>query len=226
MPKLIIPFLVASCALFGQNVEQMNSRTKVKFLPLGDSYTICEGAQWKESWPYLLTENVKKAGIDIELLGNPSVTGYTTDQLIEEELPLFDQLKPNFVTLLIGVNDYVRGRTKKEFSLKLRKILDHVQEHLPDKSKVILITIPDYSVTPGGAQYAQGRDVNKGIAEFNDMIRSEADERQLPLVDIFPSTLKMKDNPSLIASDGLHPSAKEYANWEVMIREVAFRMWK
>ena len=201
-------------------------KKEIRFLPLGDSYTICEGAKWEESWPFLLTKNLNKAGLEIELLANPSVTGYTTDQLIREELPVFDKLKPDFVTILIGVNDYVQGLTNQQFSDKLAFILDHVQKQLPDPSKIILIPIPDYSVTPAGAQYAHGRNVNQGITRYNDIIKAEALKRKLPLVDIFPSTLKMKNNPSLICEDGLHPSAEEYANWEVLIRKAAFEMLK
>lgn len=201
-------------------------KEEIRFLPLGDSYTICEGAKWEESWPFLLTQHLRDAGFPIKLLGNPAVTGYTTDQLISEELPVFDKLKPTFVTILIGVNDYVQGRSSQQFSDKLIFVLDHVQKHLPNPNKIILITIPDYSVTSGGAQYARGRDVHQGIMQFNNIIKAEASKRKLPVVDIFPSTLKMKTDPSLISEDGLHPSAKEYANWEVLIREVALGMWE
>jgi lysophospholipase L1-like esterase len=201
-------------------------KKEIRFLPLGDSYTICEGAKWEESWPFLLTKHLNDEGIPIQLLGNPSVTGYTTDQLIREELPVFDRLKPDFVTILIGVNDYVQGRTDQQFSDKLAFILDYVQKQLPDTKKNILITIPDYSVTPAGAQYAHGRDVHKGITRYNEIIKTEAAKRKLLVVDIFPSTLKMKNDPSLISEDGLHPSSKEYANWEVMIRKAYLENWR
>lgn len=208
-----------------ETMSQMRKK-EIRFLPLGDSYTICEGAKWEESWPFLLTKHLNDAGINVKLLGNPSVTGYTTDQLIREELPVFDKLKPDFVTVLIGVNDYVQGRTEQQFLDKLIFILDHVQKQLPDPGKIILITIPDYSVTPAGAQYAHGRDVHKGITQFNDIIKAEAAKRKLFVVDIFPSTLKMKNDPSLICEDGLHPSAVEYANWEVLIRKAALEILK
>lgn len=221
--KYILIFLVF---LIWQETQAQMQKKEIRFLPLGDSYTICEGAKWEESWPFLLTKNLKKAGVEIKLLANPSVTGYTTDQLIREELPVYDELKPDFVTILIGVNDYVQGRTEQQFSNKLVFILDYVQKQLPDSSKIILITIPDYSVTPSGAQYTRGRDVNKGISQFNDIIKAEALKRKLPVVDIFPSTLKMKNNPSLICEDGLHPSSKEYANWEELIRKVALDILK
>lgn len=206
--------------------QNHSSTAPISYLALGDSYTICEGATWEQSWPYLLTQHLKEEHLDIKLIGNPSVTGYTTQQLIDIELPVFDKQQPNFVTLLIGVNDYVQGRSTKEFSKNLVYILDYLQKRMPDKSKILIITIPDYSVTPNGAQYAKGRNVTEGITEFNEIINKEAQKRQLPCVDIFPSTLKMKEDASLISRDGLHPSAKEYSNWERMIRPVASALLK
>jgi acyl-CoA thioesterase I len=198
--------------------------TIIKYVALGDSYTICEGATTAESWPVLLTKHLNEAGIKTDLVANPSRTGWTTQDLIEKELPVFDAAKPHFVTLCIGVNDWVRGVDKDQFHKNLNKILDHVQGKLPDKKKIILLTIPDFSVTPMGAKYASGRDVPKGIGEFNAIIFSEAKKRDLKTVDLFPVSQKMKDDKTLIAKDGLHPSAKEYALWEELILPVAKEM--
>ena len=198
----------------------------IQFLPLGDSYTICEGVPAAQSWPTILTDNLRKQGMATELLGNPAVTGYTTDDLTREELPEIDKKKPNLVTLLIGVNDYVQGRTEKEFKVQLVNILDYIQNRLPDKSKLLLITIPDFSVTPNGKNYTHGRNAHKDIELFNQIIKSEAKKRKLPVADIFNSSLNMEKDPSLVCEDGLHPSAKEYANWEIMIRAKVEKMWR
>jgi len=193
------------------------SSQNIRFLPLGDSYTICEGASCEESWPYLLTQHLNADKTKVELLGNPSVTGYTTQDLIDKELPLFDRLQPDFVTVLIGVNDYVQGNDLAHFAKNLRFILDHLAQVSDTSCKVLLIPIPDYSITPNGAAYGKGRNVREGISEYNTFIKEEAKRRGLEVVDIFPSALKMQQDPSLISEDGLHPSAKEYANWEKLI---------
>lgn len=192
----------------------------IRFLPLGDSYTICEGATREESWPYLLTQRLNQGHIYIQLLDNPAVTGYTTLDLIEKELPLFDELQPDIVTLLIGVNDYVQGTNTAQFDERLIFILDHLRQKGPSHCKVILLTIPDFSVTPNGYLYAHGRNVREGIEAFNDLIKGEGKKRSLPVIDLFKSALDMEHDPSLIAEDGLHPSAKEYANWEKLISPV------
>jgi acyl-CoA thioesterase-1 len=198
----------------------------IKYIALGDSYTIGEGAKPGEAFPDLLVKQLKENGIDIVLSANPSVTGWTTQDLIDKELPVFEHIKPAFVTVLIGVNDWVQGVDSNTFHKNLGYILDHVQSLLPDKSKVLLITIPDFGVTPTGKMYSEGRDISKGITDFNNIIKSEAFQRNLPVVDIFAETQKMKDNSELTAHDGLHPSAKEYAIWEKLIYPLAYKLLK
>lgn len=195
----------------------MQKKKPIGYLPLGDSYTICTGATEKESWPVLLTEHLNKEGINISLLDNPARNGFSTQNLIDKELPVFKKLKPDFVTLLIGVNDWVRGVSSTEFQKNFKYILDEVQLQLTDKTKIIVITIPDFGVTPEGKNYGSGRDISKGILSFNEIIKMEAKKRKLRVVDIFGISKKMKDDNSLVAKDGLHPSAKEYAVWETLI---------
>ncbi len=187
------------------------------FLPLGDSYTICEGLKEAERWPNLLEARFKQKNIPLALTENPSRTGYTTQDLIQHELPYLKSLHPDIVTILIGVNDYVRGYDTGYFHTKLIYIIDQVEKELKNPDHIILLSIPDYSVTPKGAYYANGRDVNGDLKIWNAIIQLEAKKRKLPFVDIFPLTLEMKDHPELVSKDGLHPSAKEVDLWSKLI---------
>jgi len=199
---------------------------KIRYVALGDSYTIGTGAAEKESWPAVLTEHLKKSGIDIELVANPARNGWTTQSVIVGELPVLDRSNANFVTLLIGVNDWVQGVDAKTYQSNLIKILDHIQKGLPDKNKLLLVTIPDFSMTPSGVKYTNGRDATAGIMEFNKIILAEAKKRGLKTVDLFAQSKDMKADPSLVAPDGLHPSAKGYAAWEKLIYPVAYELLK
>jgi acyl-CoA thioesterase I len=218
---LLLVFLMGvSCV----NMQERDS--KVKYVALGDSYTICEGAAEKESWPVLLTQHLDEAGIEIELVANPSRTGYTTQDLIDTELPVFDSSGATFATLLIGVNDWVQGVDEQAFRKNLIYIIYRILKKLPDKKKLVIITIPDFGVTPAGTAYSGGRDISEGIASFNKIIVEEAGKRSLKVVDIFPVSKEMKDKPELVANDQLHPSAKEYAIWEGLILPVAKEVLK
>lgn len=183
-----------------------------RYVALGDSYTIGEGVAPGERWPDALIERLRDAGLPIDLIANPSVTGWTSEQLIEHELPILEMSDATFVTLLIGVNDWVQGVARDVFGDRLRTILDRIQATLPDPDKVILITIPDFSVTPQGATYSRGRDITAGIAGFNALIIDEGVARGLPVVDIFPLSRALVSH-EFVGDDGLHPSGAAYARW-------------
>jgi acyl-CoA thioesterase-1 len=202
------------------------AQTPVRYVALGDSYTICTGTEASQSWPRLLSEQLKKNKISIELIANPSHNGWTTGDLISKELPVLDRSSATFVTLLIGVNDWVQGVNAADFRNNLVQIIDHIQQQLPDKNKLLLITIPDFGVTPTGNQYSNGRDISAGIRSFNKIIEEEAHKRQLTTVDLFEISKQMGGNASLVAADGLHPSAQEYAIWETLIYPAVYELLK
>lgn len=198
----------------------------IRYVALGDSYTICEGATAEESWPQLLCNHLNDKGISIQLIANPSVTGWTTQDLIDKELPIYDESNPDFATLLIGVNDWVQKVSDDQFKQNLKLIIDRMQAKLKHKENLVLIAIPDFGVTPKGANYSGGRDISQGISTFNQYVREEAKARGLHYVDIFPVTQQMLNKPELISADELHPSAMEYAIWETLIFPVVVDLLK
>lgn len=226
MRKTYLSGLICLVLLGGTSFKpfdyRMRTVDKIRYVALGDSYTIGEGAEKEEAWPVLLTKHLQETGVKIELVANPSVTGWTTQDLIDKELPVFNSSNPTFATLLIGVNDWVQKVEKEKFHSNLNYIIDKVLEKLPNKKNLVLITIPDFSATPNGGKYGHGRDITEGIKEFNAIITGEANKRGIKMVDIFPTTQQMNNKPDHVATDGLHPSAKEYALWETSIfQEVA-----
>ena len=201
-------------------------KEKVRYAVVGDSYSCGEGAKPNESWPSLLTQHLKTQGLDVELVSNPSVTGWTAKDAIDKELPKFVNSGPNFATLLIGVNDWVQGVDELSFRNRLSYLLDSMLAVLPNKKRLLVVTIPDFGVTPTGHKYARGRNIHEGIVGFNKIVSEEAHKRGLQVVDIFPISKKMGEDKSLVAKDGLHPSAKAYAEWEKLIFPAALDLLK
>ena len=198
--------------------DSQQPKKAMKYIAFGDSYTICTGtSDVNERWPSLLTKHLIEQGISTALVANPSRNGFSTQDLIDNELPLLETDTIDFATLLIGVNDWVRQVNSSTYHKNLNYIIDKIQKKLSNKKRLLLITIPDFGVTPQGSKYGNGRDISKGISEFNVIIKSEAAKRGLHCVDIFAISQQMKNNKTLIAADGLHPSSKEYAIWESLI---------
>src|SRR4029077_10420785 len=131
---------------------------------------------------------------------------------------------PNFATLQIGVNDWVQGVDTETFRKRFVFLVDQILGVLRDKNRLLIVTIPDFGVTPTGPKYAHGRNISEGIASFNKIVLEESKKRSLRVADIFELSKKMGTDRSLVAADGLHPSAKEYAEWEKIIFPVALEM--
>ncbi len=192
-------------------------RERIRYAAIGDSYSCGEGATPKESWPELLTQHLNAQGLHVDLVSNPSVTGWTTKDAIDRELPKFINSNPSFATLLIGVNDWVQGVDDATFRKRFSYLLDQMLAVLPNKEHLLVVTIPDFGVTPAGPKYSRHRDISAGLTRFNQIVIEEAKTRGLRVVDIFSLSKKMGEDRSLVAKDGLHPSAKEYAEWEKII---------
>jgi lysophospholipase L1-like esterase len=205
----------------GVNAQE---KSRIRYVAIGDSYSIGEGASPNESWPAVLTQHLNEKGLRIELVANPSVTGWTTQQAIERELPVFLKANPNFATLQIGVNDWVQGVDEETFRKRFVFLADQILGVLRHKNRLLIVTIPDFGVTPTGARYARGRNISEGIASFNKIISDESMKRGLRVVDVFELSKKMGSDPSLVAADGLHPSAKEYAEWDKVILPAALEL--
>lgn len=196
----------------------------VRYAAIGDSYTICQGVPKTDCWPVVLTRHLNEAGIDIELVANPSRTGWRVEEAIEQELPVYEKAKPNFATLLIGVNDWVHGSGTKKFTSNLKQLMDRMMQELPKPDRLLIITLPDFSCAPRGESYGYGRNIAKGITRYNTIIKKEAGERGLPVVDIFPLSQTFCNQPEMFVEDGIHPSAKQYALWEQLIFPAAYEL--
>jgi lysophospholipase L1-like esterase len=204
----------------------VNAQDKIRYVAIGDSYSIGEGATPNESWPAVMTQRLNTQGLHVDLVANPSRTGWTTKDAIDRELPIFLKEKPNFGTLLIGVNDWVQGVDAETFRKHFAFLVDQMLGVLRDKNRLLIVTIPDFGVTPTGPKYARGRNISEGIASFNKIIADESKKRGLRVVDVFELSKKMGEERSLVAGDGLHPSAKEYVEWEKIIFPAALELLK
>ena len=223
----VVVFLVNVAAFVAVADEKIDKKNEpVRYIAIGDSYSIGEGASPDQSWPAVLTRHLNAEGLHVDLIANPSVTGWTSQQAIDRELPIFLQSKPNFATLQIGVNDWVQGVDETTFRKRFASLVDQMLAVLSKKDRLLIVTVPDFSVTPTGARYSRGRNISEGLTRFNEIINDEAKKRSLKVVDVFPTSKAMKNDPSLIAADGLHPSAKEYAEWEKLIFPAAFELLK
>src|SRR5260370_42014915 len=108
-------------------------REGIRYAVIGDSYSCGEGATPKESWPELLTQHLNAQGLHVDLVSNPSVTGWTTKDAIDRELPKFINSNPNFATLLIGVNECVQSVDDSTFRNRFRCLGHRMRSAVPNE---------------------------------------------------------------------------------------------
>jgi lysophospholipase L1-like esterase len=195
----------------------------LRYVALGDSYTICTGVQHDDRWPDRLVATLGPAEPTLELVANLAVNGYTTDDLIRYELPALDELEPAFVSVQIGVNDVVRGRSPGSYITNMRTILDDVSRRV-GPGRIVTVAVPDYTVTPAGADYGDPRRRHDGIVAVNQAMAREAADRGIAFVDIFDVSRQATEDPTLVANDGLHPSGRQYGLWVERIAPVVARL--
>jgi lysophospholipase L1-like esterase len=184
----------------------------LRYVALGDSYTIGTSVAIAERWPDQLVAALRPGPPTLELVGNLAVNGFTTADVIAVELPAVDQLEPDFVTLLIGVNDVVQGVPEATYRRNVGLILDQLVARV-GAGRVLVVTTPDYTVTLAGGDYGDPAAQAAGIRAANAVLSSQAEARDIALVDVYDLSLLAGTDRSLVARDGLHPSGSQYALW-------------
>lgn len=189
----------------------------LRYVALGDSYTIGTATRGAEDrWPNQLVERLAAGagagGPRLELVANLGVNGYTSRDVIEAELPRLAAFRPEFATILVGVNDVVQGVPEATYARNVAQILDEMLAAVPAQ-RILAVGTPDYTVTPQGAAYGDPSIQATGIRRNNAILRDLAEERGIAFVDIRDLSLGAAEDRSLVADDGLHPSGAQYALW-------------
>jgi acyl-CoA thioesterase I len=188
----------------------------MRYVALGDSYTIGTSVTAAESWPRQLVERLP----ELELVGNTAVNGYSSDDVINEELPQLDRLRPELVTLLIGVNDVVQRVSDLQYAGNVAVILEELLTRLPPE-RIVGIATPDYTLTPQGAAFGEPDQQSDAIVRFNAILREACEARRIRFVPgVFEISQAVLEDPSLVAGDGLHPSGSQYSLWADEIEPV------
>ncbi len=209
----------------------------VRYLALGDSYTIGERVAPAARWPVQLAALLRARGWNV---GEPEIvarTGWTVEDLaaaLEESEPSGPY---DLVSLQIGVNDEYLGREAEVYRGELRVMLRRAAAYAGGRpGRVIVLSIPDWSVTPfaarrsrSGADSGTGAspgggsaaEIEREVERYNAVCREEASRAGARWVDVTPESRDAGKDLSLLADDGLHPAPAMYAAWAKLALESA-----
>lgn len=190
----------------------------LRYLALGDSYTIGQSVSSLERWPRQLVDSLEKYGVEIDSFRVIARTGWRTDNLLAEMNNSNLTNDFNLVSLLIGVNDQYQGLSAQSYSLEfdkaIRAALDLVQWQ---KSSVFVLSIPDYGYTPFGE--SRQASISADIDNFNAVNKSITQAYGIAYYDITSISRLGLQIPEYVASDGLHPSGAMYTEWVKILLE-------
>lgn len=206
-------FLTFLLLIFPLLIHGQNTMIKpIKFLALGDSYTIGESVPESERWPVQLAKIMTERGQPVEAPRIIATTGWRTDQLKKAILDANLSNDWGMVSLLIGVNNQYQKRTAESYAPEFEELLDMAVKLAGGKREnVFVVSIPDYGYTPFGLP--KQAEISKAIDEFNAVNKAITDKKGIRYVNITDLTREGLAKPEYVAEDKLHPSGKMYTLW-------------
>jgi lysophospholipase L1-like esterase len=187
-----------------------------RLLALGDSFTIGTGTTPDRSFPARLVRAWRERGREVELR-NPAVNGFTTDDLIRDELSELASFRPTLITVLIGANDIVQGSREDRYRAQIARIHQRVR-HDAAGARVFGLPQPDWSRSPAAAGFGEPAVLARTIERFNEIAQEEALAAGATWIDLFP-LMREQAGKGMLAPDGLHPSAEAYAEWALALAD-------
>ena len=187
----------------------------IKLLALGDSYTIGQSVCDSCSFPMQLKNALKmeyseQDQIELQIIAQ---TGWSTSNLQDAIITAAPAEDFDLVTLLIGVNNQYRNNS---FSLYETEFVELVNSAISfaggDASKLIVLSIPDYAFTRLG-QSSGPETISAELELYNNFAQNYAEENGITFLYITDLTEQGLENPTLLASDELHPSEIVYAEF-------------
>ncbi|MFT5819340.1 MAG: acyl-CoA thioesterase-1 [Crocinitomix sp.] len=204
--------------------ETEPENTELNYLALGDSYTIGESVANEKIWPNLLVDALSEK----EMLTNSTTiiaeTGWRTDNMLAAAEDELDDKKFEIISLLIGVNNEFQGQDPSDFEPEFIECLTYAIAHCENGAAgVFVVSIPDYGYTPYGESNQAA--ISARIDLYNEICERNADNYQVPFYNITPISRNGLDQPDLVASDGLHPSGKQYGLWVDQFSNEVFELF-
>lgn len=189
------------------------TESPLRFLALGDSYTIGESVAASDRWPMQLVDALREQGVDIAEPEIIAKTGWTTAQLAAGIAAAQPAGPFDLVSLLIGVNNQYRGLSQAKYQEEFVGLLETaVSLANNDPNRVFVISIPDWGATPF-AHRQNREEIGAAIDAFNAINRAETAHRGIVYIDITEISRRARTNSALTAEDFLHPSGEMYRLW-------------
>jgi lysophospholipase L1-like esterase len=190
---------------------------EIRYLALGDSFTAGTGNPPSASFPSRLASLWRAHGRKVTLL-NVAVNGYTTEDVLEQEVPRVAPFHPTLVTLAVGANDRVHGSSADDYRSRVRVLFRAIIDAGVGPDRIVALPQPDWSLSPAAASFGDPAQIGADIVAFNAVLRDEARAAGARYVDLYP-LMHRQAEAKMLARDGLHPAAGPHEEWAEALYE-------
>ena len=203
--------------LVGCNQENMVQETSDKpmtmgpivYVALGDSTGAGVGARDGGYVARLFTRILERR--PGSKLSNLCVSGATTADLVRGQLDRGVALKPDLVTVGIGINDIGHGLTIEQFSKNYEQIISTLKQET--HARIVVTNLPDISTAPR-IPGSMRNEYQRQIVQFSERLQQIANRHGVTIFDIHTVTkAELPSHPEYFSGDGFHPSDKGYELW-------------
>lgn len=196
-------------------LENSKKEGTVKYVALGDSLTAGVGSDdVKSTFVYQVAKNFSSLFGKVEVV-NLGVPGSTSQDLILDQLPQVAQEKPQYITLLIGINDIHNKVSVADYENRLSNILNELLAET--ETQITLINLP-YLGAADTVPFPLSTILDTRTKRFNSVIAKLGRSDRVKLIDLYtPSRQPFLDNRAYYASDHFHPSGEGYLFWGKII---------
>lgn len=183
----------------------------IHYTALGDSFSAGTSVAVERSFPAQLAARWHSAGAEVAF-ADLAVNGYTTQDLIRDELPELEAHPATVVTLLIGANDIVRGASLDTYRAQVRRILARIWRAGVKPDHIYCVSQPDWAHTPTGAKVGDTEANFVKIQKANRILAEEAKDAGAHYADLF-LLMRGQAEKRMLSPDELHPSEAALREW-------------
>lgn len=202
-----------------QNMMLQNSSGTgtAKYVVLGDSLSAGVGSSAVENtYPYIFAYKLSRKYATVELI-NLAHPGDKTKEVIINQLNSAVEEKPDYITLLIGINDLHNHVKTTDFEKNFGYIVDFLESKT--SAKIIVLNLP-YLASIKLVTAPYNLLLYRKTKEYNQIIRSVVEQRRerVKLIDLYSNTeSRAMSDIDYYSSDLFHPSGDGYILWSRFI---------
>lgn len=205
-----VPSIPRDVISFGSSDKTLN------YLILGDSTTVGQGTDYKDSYAYRTSEYLAGRNYRVNLI-NVGVSGATTRDVLQGQLPQTKDFKADVILLSVGANDVTHLTKRIDFKNDLEQVINQLKSSNPD-ALIVVTGVPamgSVSRFPWPVRQLAGLRTSQLSNVYEQIIQ----ENNLILAPIAAETgvVFAKNPDKYFAQDKFHPNSEGYGLWTEVI---------